>query len=404
MSAAVQRTGDMRRGACPSLPEPMATGDGLLARLALQAPLTPRQLTGLARLARTLGNGVVEVTARGKVQIRGLTALSAPHLAPGIDALGIEVRQGFAIEISPLAGLDPGAAFDPRALADEISERAAALVGRLAPKVSVVIDGGGALHLGGLAADIAVTGGGCLTLAGAPFARVGADEVAATVIALLERLAARSQTMRMAELVDEQGVETLRASLGLEAFGTPHEYPPGEPLRVHPLNNGKVALGIGLRFGQTDADALEKLAELAETFGAAHVEPVAGRALLLVGLAPDKAEPLRVAASNLGFITDPADPLRRVSACPGAPSCGSGRMETHALAVAIADLANRRSVHVSGCAKGCAHPGPAALTIVGLDEGAGIVVEGTPRDRPIRVVSIANVRMVVRDMLEKSGA
>ena len=398
MRAAVQR-----RGACPSLPEPMATGDGLLARLALAAPITPRQLAGLAELARTLGNGVIEVTARGKLQIRGLTPLSAPRLASGVDALGIEVRQGFPVEISALAGLDPQAAFDPRALADEISDGAANLMGRLAPKVSVVVDGGGALHLGALTADIAVTQGG-IKLAGQPFARVPDGETAATVIALLEMLAERGNAARMRDLVRERGVDALRATLGLQAIDKTTDLPPAEPLGIHPLSDGKVALGIGLTFGQSEADALEKLSQIAETLGVAHVEPAAGRALLLVGLAIENVHQLLAEASSLGFITDPADPLRLVSACPGAPSCGSGRMETRALAAEIATFADGRTIHVSGCAKGCAHPGPAAFTIVGLDEGAGIVVEGTPRDMPSRLVPLADLRAALRDMFEKNGA
>ena len=113
---------------------------------------------------------------------------------------------------------------------------------------------------------------------------------------------------------------------------------------------------------------------------------------------------MRDEAARLGFITDPADPLRLVSACPGAPSCGSGRMETRALAAEIATFADGRTIHVSGCAKGCAHPGPAAFTIVGLDEGAGIVVEGTPRDIPSRLVPLADLREALRDMFEKNGA
>lgn len=399
MRAVVQR-----RGACPSLPEPMATGDGLLARLALKAPMTPRQLAGLAGLARSLGNGVVEVTARGKLQIRGLTPLSAPRLAEGVDALGIEVRQGFPVEISALAGLDPQALCDPRALADEISDGAAKLMGRLAPKVSVVVDGGGTLHLGALVVDIAVTTGVCITLAGVPFARVAEDEAAATVIALLEKLAARGTAARMSELVREQGIDALRMALGLEAFENTSERSPAEPLGVHALRDDKVALGIGFGFGQSGAGALERLARIAETLGVAHVEPAAGRALLLVGLAPENADQLRCEASKLGFIIDPADPRRLVSACPGAPSCGSGRMETRALAAEIAALANGRSVHVSGCAKGCAHPGPAALTIVGLDEGAGIVVQGTPRDMPTQLVSIADLPAALRGIFEKIGA
>ena len=35
-------------------------------------------------------------------------------------------------------------------------------------------------------------------------------------------------------------------------------------------------------------------------------------------------------------------------------------------------------LHVSGCAKGCAHPALATLTFVGMDEGIALVHEGAP--------------------------
>ncbi len=36
--------------------------------------------------------------------------------------------------------------------------------------------------------------------------------------------------------------------------------------------------------------------------------------------------------------------------------------------------------HVSGCAKGCAKPGPADLTLVGREGQYGIVIGGNPSD------------------------
>jgi precorrin-3B synthase len=57
----------------------MSTGDGLLVRL---LPIGTMPLDAFAQLcaaARTYGNGIIEVTARGSIQIRGLNAASAPH-------------------------------------------------------------------------------------------------------------------------------------------------------------------------------------------------------------------------------------------------------------------------------------------------------------------------------------
>ncbi len=76
-----------RRGACPGLSAPMPTGDGLLVRL-LPAGTIPLDAFGrLCAAARTHGNGIIEITARGSVQIRGLSAASAPLFAATIAGL-----------------------------------------------------------------------------------------------------------------------------------------------------------------------------------------------------------------------------------------------------------------------------------------------------------------------------
>jgi precorrin-3B synthase len=73
-----------------------------------------------------------------------------------------------------------------------------------------------------------------------------------------------------------------------------------------------------------------------------------------------------------------------VVACAGAPACGSAKLSTRALAPAIAQAAaplldGSLIIHLSGCAKGCAHPGAAALTLVGPDR---LVVLGRAGDTP----------------------
>src|SRR5690606_23529948 len=93
---------------------------------------------------------------------------------------------------------------------------------------------------------------------------------------------------------------------------------------------------------------------------------------------------LRQTAASLGFVTDANDPRLSIVACPGAPACASGRIATRALAERIAadhaGLLDRPfTLHVSGCAKGCAHPTPAALTPVGHDGGTGIALDATAR-------------------------
>ena len=49
------------------------------------------------------------------------------------------------------------------------------------------------------------------------------------------------------------------------------------------------------------------------------------------------------------------------------------------------------TVHVSGCAKGCAHPVAADLTLVGEDGGYQVVLGGTARDKPVERASIDTI-------------
>ena len=96
----------MRRGACPTLAEPMQTGDGWLARLSV-AELSAAQLTGLAMAAGRLGNGILEVTGRGSLQIRGLAEGAGPALAAALADLDIAPDAG--LPTAPADLLEPPA-------------------------------------------------------------------------------------------------------------------------------------------------------------------------------------------------------------------------------------------------------------------------------------------------------
>ncbi|MBV8321379.1 MAG: precorrin-3B synthase, partial [Hyphomicrobiales bacterium] len=62
----------LRRGICPGLSQPMATGDGLLVRLTpTGTTMSCEAFAALCTAARNCGNGVIEITSRGSIQIRG---------------------------------------------------------------------------------------------------------------------------------------------------------------------------------------------------------------------------------------------------------------------------------------------------------------------------------------------
>ncbi|PDQ17326.1 precorrin-3B synthase [Mesorhizobium sanjuanii] len=441
-----------RRGACPALSAPMQTGDGLLVRLnPVTGGLPPKSLITLAQSALRHGNGIMEVTARGSLQIRGLTPTSARLLATEVDALGIAVRTGVPVETGPLAGLDPQEVADPRPLAERIrvAIEEAGLTARLGPKVSVIVDGGGQLTMDAVTADVRLTA--VQATAGAQWSvSVAGDGRSAKPLAVVDTDAASDIAVGVLRMVAEKGREAHARDLSerqLTSLASWHSFAPpsvlpdisptrgeiapssplsptikvapntesagrepaaklpisplvGEmsgrteggaterrPIGIFDLAASRIALGIGLPFGSMPAEKLFDLTRHALTLGATEIRLAPGRALLFLGQPAAANQSLQNTATALGFVTSSADPRTRIAACPGAPACASGRIATRDIAETIAaenrDLLDPSvTLHISGCAKGCAHPGPAALTLVGGENGAGLVVNGTAKALP----------------------
>ncbi|MBZ9773347.1 precorrin-3B synthase [Mesorhizobium sp. CO1-1-8] len=438
-----------RRGACPALSAPMQTGDGLLVRLnpvtggPSSGELSPKLLIGLCESALRHGNGIMEVTARGSLQIRGLTTDSAPLLAAEVDALDIAVRTGVPVETGPLAGIDPQEIADPRPLAERIrtAVEEAGPTQRLGPKVSVIVDGGGQLTMDAVTADVRLTAvridagtRWLVSVAGdgrnARSLVTAQDDAARDIaVAVLRMVAEKGREAHARDLSDRQLVSlagwhsvtppsvlpdispargeigSLHGSASSSTVGdwrkpTRHPISPlaGEmsgrteggvqdrqPIGLFPLSDNAIALGIALPYGSMPADKIIDLAKSALALGTSEIRLAPGRALLFLGLPPAANQPLQRAAATLGFVTSPADPRTRIAACPGTPACASGRIATRDIAETIAaenaDILDF-TLHISGCAKGCAHPGPAALTIVGGENGAGLVVNATAKALP----------------------
>jgi precorrin-3B synthase len=84
-----------------------------------------------------------------------------------------------------------------------------------------------------------------------------------------------------------------------------------------------------------------------------------------------------------GLVTRAKDPVLRVIACTGAPACPQAHAQTRGLAAALAPfVAVDARLHVSGCAKGCAHRGASSITLVGTDDGFDLIRDGGTRDVP----------------------
>lgn len=396
-----------RRGACPGLSAPMPTGDGLLVRFLPIGTIPLAAFVALCAAAERCGNGIIEVTARGSIQARGLTSDSAPRFADAVAALNIATSAGVPVHTDALAGLDSAEVLDAGALAADLRRTLArvSLAAQLAPKVSVVIDGGGTVSLDALAADVRlhaarVNGAELLfvSIAGDGASATGLGAVAAIdgVVAatrLLEVMALSSRNARACDVLAVEGVRPLRAAIADLIVADARRSVGGERNEVigtHRLRDGSLACGIGLPFGHAEATSLQQLAERAKNAGGKGLRAAPNRTLIVVGLRDETLPTFIGEAERLGFIVRADDPRRHVIACPGAAICASGHIAARALAPVIARTAASSAdftIHVSGCAKGCAHAGAAALTIVGTSDGCALIANGTVRDLPFAAVT-----------------
>ncbi|MFN3576989.1 MAG: precorrin-3B synthase, partial [Tabrizicola sp.] len=78
------------KGWCPGALRPMPSGDGLVVRI--RPPLgrlTPAQAQAIAQAAETHGNGIIDLSARANLQLRGVTEASHPRLIDDLRAQGL---------------------------------------------------------------------------------------------------------------------------------------------------------------------------------------------------------------------------------------------------------------------------------------------------------------------------
>jgi precorrin-3B synthase len=141
-------------------------------------------------------------------------------------------------------------------------------------------------------------------------------------------------------------------------------------------------LVAGLPFGRISSRNLRHLVEEAAAFGAIELRLTPWRAVLVpCSSTVDLAKALPPDA----FILDPSDPRRRVAACVGAPACQCATTNVREDASRLAPLVPQTQfLHLSGCAKGCAHPRSASITLVGNNGCYDLIRDGMPPDSPVR--------------------
>ncbi|SDI12372.1 cobalamin biosynthesis protein CobG [Alloyangia pacifica] len=357
------------KGWCPGAHRPMLSGDGLVVRVRpFRAELRAARVLALCELARAHGNGTLELTSRANLQIRGVSEAAFPGLLEELDALGlidadpaVEARRNILMP----AGWRDGD------LTDRLHAALLETLPTLPPmpaKIGFALDTGPQGHLASESADIRFeldpAGGLLLRADGAATGRPVVEKDAMAALAQLANW-----------FVDSGGAASGRMARHLRQISLPDEWQRALPRAPRPtLEPGDTANGrlLGVPFGSVDAGAL---AEVMERSGARALRLMTGRLLCLLDGDSEVPAP--------GFVTTPGSPLLAAHACPGAPFCPQATVATRALATRLAPEVDG-TLHVSGCAKGCALPRAARLTLVGTDGAFDLVRDGAPWDPPRR--------------------
>ncbi|MCE8013128.1 cobalamin biosynthesis protein CobG [Billgrantia desiderata] len=373
------------KGWCPGAWRPMASGDGLLVRV--RPPLgrlTRHQMLALCEAAETFGSGLIELTNRANLQLRGVSDASWPGLMAflvehGLVAADPQKERRLPLLLAP--DWQPGDA--THEVARCLEARLDALPA-LPAKMGVAIDAGAAPLLGEVSADFRIErsrergleGGLPARASGALLVRADGREKGtpvdspAAAVELLIRL--------LHWFVDSGGIDAGRMRRH------PAPLPPWAPATQRPAAAGCVpALGqhawgrvLGLPFGRAPAATL-RAAVIADSVGGVRVTP--WRRLLVEGFPVG-------APSPPGLLESESDPRLAMQACPGAPYCEQASVATLGLAQELAerlDGQGSRSVHLSGCVKGCACQAPTDLCLTGREGRFDLIVGGRADGTPV---------------------
>ncbi|MBF6245613.1 precorrin-3B synthase [Nocardia elegans] len=319
---------------CPGVLRLHQAADGPLARIRLPGgAITPDQLRVLAAAADELGNGSIELTSRGNVQLRQMHDAAA--LAERLEQAELlpaptheRVRN---IVASPLSGRVGGwSDVHPLAARLDAELRQAPELAALPGRVLFTLDDGRG-DISGLGGDIGVHATDeaefALVLAGRDSgARIGADRAVDMMLAAahgFQRM--RGEQWRLREVAD--GPARILAELALEPTAEPMDLVARQDIPIGWLTQAddRVALGAAVPLGALPARTAE--------FVAAVEHPILitpWRSLVLADMDEWTAEQVVRVLAPMGLIFDANSPWLAVTACAGRPGCAKSLTDVRA--------------------------------------------------------------------------
>jgi ferredoxin-nitrite reductase len=374
--------------------------DSFMIRLRVPAcEITAAQCHGLADLAADLGNGRIDITTRGNLQLRELKPRDIVKVLTRVQELGLTSRGAGADNIrnvtaSPDSGFAPDELLDVRPYAKALHHYIVNhrdLYG-LPRKFNVAFDNGGSMSaaadtndIGFFAVRVPATVGGALRPDSAPpsgpkapptpepgiyfrvqlggitghkdFAKdtglhVKPSEAVAIAVAMIRVFAENGnrtdrKKARLKYLLESWGVEKFLAETA-KKLAFPLTYSPLEtceprrPVEKHAwlgarkqAQRGLNSLGIGVPVGRVSAKQMHALADLATHYGKGELRLTVWQNLLIPHVADAFVETLRRSVQRIGFFTEASSAAGGIIACTGSKGCKYAAADTKAHALAL---------------------------------------------------------------------
>lgn len=398
--------------ACPGLLRIVPALDGGICRVKLAGGvLSSQQARAIAEAAERCASGVLELTNRSNLQIRGVLPGQQSELIERLLAAGLGPSNPAADDVrnlllSPAAGLDPHALLDTRPLAAallELLKTTPALHG-LSAKFALQMDGGEALAmlehphdiwlsaLPGTPARLAFGLAGCP--GDPPLGVVDAEQAEQLVEHLLGLFIelAGNEHSRMRQLLSvipaHQLLQQLQARLPFSVQTVPADWQrtpvnPRAPMGIYPQQQADLCMvAASARLGRINAAQLRALAALAEQHGDVSLRLTPWQGLLLPNIPEQSADQMLHALAELGLLTDVQEPLSNLIACTGSAACAKGLADSKADARRLAERLRastaRPQVHLSACPRSCAAAHTAPFTLLASSAGHYQLYQRTP--------------------------
>ncbi|KMZ12525.1 Cobalamin biosynthesis protein CobG [Candidatus Burkholderia humilis] len=367
----------LRGSACPGLMRIVQARDGGLARLRLAGGvLSVDAARAIARAAVRCGSGVIEVTNRANLQLRGIRDAAHAELIDIAFSAGLGPSVAGGDDLRNVM-LSPLASDDMRTLAARIvhAMQADASLHALSPKFALQLDGGERLAMLDHPHDVWLSS----TDDGTRFAFGFVDAITHGALGFIACKEAQRFVMTVLHAFvemaspEERRMRDLLARIGIERFldVLPVHAPASEWRRAQAdasLRFGVHATHVGGQppLGRLDAYTLEALADLAPS----RLVMTPWQSVLIPDVDATRAHEVLARMNALGLATEKQAPFARLIACAGSQGCAKSHADTKADVHRLAPLLpHETSAHLSGCERSCAAAHPIDATLIACAPG-----------------------------------